>query len=197
MQKRRSKTSTIGSMSSPHYLFLSASAREPGIVGNTEWLAKEAARHLPAGTPQTWVHLAQEAIPPFVDIRHTAGTYPAPEGRMAQLLEATLQASHIVLVSPVYWFSLPTALKAYLDHWSGWLRVPDLAFKQRMAGKTLYIVSTGGERRKAQPSIDAAQLCAEFMGMQWGGALWGKGGAPDAVAQDHAAVAAAATFLAR
>lgn len=182
-------------MRNEHYLFLTASAREPHVVGNTEWLAREAARHLPDDVQQTWIHLAQEPIPAFVDVRHSAGNYPAPEGRMADLLQATLDASHLVLVCPVYWFSLPTAVKAYLDHWSGWLRVPGLDFKTRMAGKPLYLVSTGGERRKAQPSIDAAQLCAEFMAMPWGGALWGKGGAPDAVQADTAAVQAAAGFL--
>lgn len=183
-------------MSHDHYLFLTASAREPGVMGNTEWLARQAAHDLPAGTQQTWVHLAHEAIPPFVDVRHSAGTYPAPEGRMAELLEATLSATHLVLVCPVYWFSLPTAVKAYLDHWSGWLRVPGLDFKARMAGKALYLISTGGERRKAQPSIDAAALCAEFMGMQWGGAVWGKGGAPGAVQSDAEAVAAARALFA-
>ena len=43
--------------------------------------------------------------------------------------------------------------------------------------------------------IDSVQLCAQFMGMPWGGALWGKGGAPGAVAQDAEAVQAAARFL--
>lgn len=184
-------------MRNDHYLFLTASAREPHVIGNTEWLAREAARHLPDDVQQTWVHLAHEPIPAFIDVRHSASSYPAPEGRMADLLQATLDASHLVLVCPVYWFSLPTAVKAYLDHWSGWLRVPGLDFKARMAGKPLYLVSTGGERRKAQPSIDAAQLCAEFMAMPWGGALWGKGGAPDAVQADTDAVQAAAGFLQR
>lgn len=183
-------------MRQDHYLFLTASARQPHVVGNTEWLAREAARHLPDTVQQTWIQLAQEPIPAFVDVRHNApGTYPPPEGRMAELLQATLDATHLVLVCPVYWFSLPTAIKAYLDHWSGWLRVPGLDFKARMAGKPLYLVSTGGERRKAQPSIDAALLCAEFMAMPWGGALWGKGGAPDAVQADAEAVRAAAGFL--
>ena len=33
-----------------HVLFLVASARESGIVGNTEWLARQAAQALPADT---------------------------------------------------------------------------------------------------------------------------------------------------
>ena len=68
-------------MSAPHYLFLTTSTREPGHLGNTEWLARQAAAALPAGTEQTWHHLARMQLPPFVDQRHTTGTCtPARSG---------------------------------------------------------------------------------------------------------------------
>ena len=35
-------------MSTRHFLFLVASTREPGHLGNTEWLARQAAASLPA-----------------------------------------------------------------------------------------------------------------------------------------------------
>jgi len=89
----------------PHYLFLTTSTREPGIVGNTEWLARQAAAALPPGATQTWLSLARMDLPRFVDQRHTTGHYPAPEGDMQTLLDATLAADHIVFVAPVYWFS--------------------------------------------------------------------------------------------
>lgn len=182
-------------MSAPHYLFLTTSTREPGHTGNTEWLARQAANALPQATPQTWLHLAQMQLPPFVDLRHTVGTYPAPEGDLKTLLDATLAATHIVFVSPVYWFSIPSPLKTYLDHWSAWMRVPGLAFKEPMADKALLLITTSGDRAKAQPMIDSVALCAQFLHMRWGGALWGKGGPPGAVQADAQAVAAAATFL--
>lgn len=176
-------------------LFLTTSTREPGHVGNTEWLATQAAAALPAEAPRQWLHLARMALPPFVDLRHTVGHYDAPTGDLQTLLEATLAADEIVFVAPVYWFSIPAPLKTYLDHWSGWLRVPGLDFKARMAGKTLSLVTTSGDRAKAQPMIDSVALCAQFMGMPFRGALWGKGGAPGAVQADAAAVQAAASFL--
>ena len=113
------------------------------------------------------------------------------------LLDATLAASELVFVAPVYWYSLPSTLKRYLDHWSAWLRVPGLEFKARMAAKPLWLVTTSGDRVKAQPTIDSVRLCAEFMGMPWAGALWGKGGAPGAIEQDAQALAAADSFLLR
>lgn len=180
---------------SSHYLFLTTSTREPGIVGNTEWLARQAAAALPAHATQTWLQLARMELPRFVDQRHTAGSYPAPEGDMKTLLDATLAADHIVFVAPVYWFSIPAPLKTYLDHWSAWMRIPGLPFKEQMARKTLRLVTTSGDRAKAQPMIDSVQLCAQFLGMHWRGALWGKGGPPDAVQADATARADAAAFL--
>ncbi|GKT24449.1 NAD(P)H-dependent oxidoreductase [Acidovorax sp. SUPP3334] len=178
-----------------HTLFLTTSTREPGQVGNTEWLARQAAAALPADTAQTWLNLARMDLPPFVDQRHTSGQYPAPTGDMKTLLEATLAASDIVFVAPVYWYSIPSPLKTYLDHWSGWMRIPGQPFKEPMAAKTLRLITTSGDRAKAQPMIDSVQLCAQFLSMAWGGALWGKGGPPGAVQADAAAIAAAATFL--
>jgi hypothetical protein len=144
---------------------------------------------------QTWVHLAHEPIPAFIDVRHSASSYPAPEGRMADLLQATLDASHLVLVCPVYWFSLPTAVKAYLDHWSG-LRVPGLDFKARMAGKPLYLVSTGANAARPSPP-STRPSCAPNSWPCPGAGPVGKGGAPDAVQADTEAVQAAAGFLQR
>ena len=180
-----------------NFLFLTASTREPGHTGNTETLARAAANALPATAQQSWVPLAQCALPPFVDLRHTTGSYPAPEGDAAMLLAATLTATDIVFVSPVYWFSVPSPLKTYLDQWSAWMRVPGVDFKPRMADKRLWVIATSGDRDKAQPMFDSYRLCAEFLGMQWMGALWGKGGAPEAVMADVQALAAAKDFLMR
>ena len=184
-------------MSDParHFLFLTASTRVAGIVGNTEALARAAAEHLPPGAGQQWLRLADLALPPFVDRRHDLGSYPMPEGDARQLLDATLAATDLVLVAPVYWYSLPANVKLYLDHFSAWMRVPGLDFKARMAGRRLWLVTTSGDRAKAQPMMDSTRLCAEFLGMQWMGALWGKGGAPEAVRADEEALTQATRWF--
>lgn len=178
-----------------HFLFLNASTREPGHMGNSEALARRAAKQLPAGTQQSWLRLADLQMPPFVDLRHTAGSYPMPQGDMKVLLDATLAATDLVFVSPVYWFSIPSPLKIYLDHWSAWLRIPGVDFKEAMAGKKLWVIATSGNREKAQPMFDSYRLCAEFLGMRFMPPLWGKGGPPDAVLADEAALAGAAGFF--
>ena len=169
------------------FLFIVASTREAGHLGNTEWLARYGSAALPDETRQTWLYLRDFELPAFVDRRHTTGTYPAPLGDGATLLDATLSASDLVFVAPVYWYSMPSPLKLYLDQWSGWMRVPELDFKGKMAQKSLSLVSTSGNREKSQPMMESVRLCAEFMGMRWGGSVWGKGGPPAAVESDQAA----------
>lgn len=189
----------IGMSNTRQFLFLVASAREAGHVGNTEWLARQAAAALPVNTPQQWLHLARMNLAPFTDLRHTSGQYPMPEGDLKTLLDATMAATDIVLVAPVYWYSLPSTVKTYLDHWSGWLRIPGVPFKEQMTKKTLRLITTSGDRAKAQPTMDSVRLCAAFFPMAWGGAggpvLWGKGGPPGAVEADAQAVTAAESFL--
>ena len=180
-----------------HVLFLLSASREAGHIGNTETLARRAAARLPADTRQTWLPLSQLQLPPFVDVRHTVGSYAPPEGDLKTALDALLDCSDLVVVAPVYWFSLPAPLKLLLDHWSGFLRVPGLDFKARMAGKRFWAISTSGHRGRAQPMLDSLALCAEFMGMAWQPPLWGQGGAPGAVLADAAALAEAERFFLR
>ncbi len=178
-------------MSARHFLFIVSSARVPGALGNTEWLAREAARHLPAGATATWLHLNGLELADFEDRRHDVGTYPMPTGDTAHALHATLDASDLVFVTPLYWYSFPNRLKRYLDHWSAWMRVDGLDFKARMQGKRVWAITTSGNREKTQPMFDSLKLCAEFLAMRWQTPLWGQGGAPGAIEQDTAAIAAA------
>jgi putative NADPH-quinone reductase len=176
------------------HLFIVASTREEGHLGNTEWLARRAATAAPADQQQ-WLHLARLNLPSFIDLRHTAGQYPMPTGDLKTLLDATLACDTLVLVAPVYWYSFPANLKIYLDHWSAFMRIPGVDFKGEMAKKALQLITTSGDRAKAQPMIDSTELCAKFLSMRWGGVLWGKGGPPKAVESDAAAIEAAKTFL--
>ena len=178
-----------------HFLFIVSSARVPGAVGNTEWLAREAARHLPAGATSTWLHLNGLELADFDDRRHDVGTYPMPSGDTQRLLDATLAATDLVFVTPLYWYSFPNRLKRYLDHWSAWMRVDGLAFKDRMRDKRVWAITTSGDRAKTQPMFDSLKLCAEFLAMQWQPPLWGLGGAPGAVQKDATAIAAAANYF--
>jgi NAD(P)H-dependent FMN reductase len=182
-------------MTARHFLFIVSSARIPGALGNTEWLAREAGRHLPAGATAAWTHLNGLDVADFEDRRHDVGSYPMPTGDTLRLLDATLEATDLVFVTPLYWYSFPNRLKRYLDHWSAWMRVDGLPFKERMKGKRVWAITTSGNREKTQPMFDSLRLCAQFLSMAWQPPLWGQGGAPGAVQQDTAAIAAAANYF--
>jgi multimeric flavodoxin WrbA len=177
------------------YLFLLGSAR---TGGNTEELARRAAMGLPADAEQEWLRLSEVPLPTFEDIRHTgSGNYPEPDGNARRLLDATLSATDLVIASPLYWYSVSTSTKLYLDHWSGWFRVPGLDFRRRMAGRTMWAVTAlSSERSKADPLIGTLRNTAEFMGMNWGGALLGNGSAPGQVLTDGEALAESERFFA-
>lgn len=181
-----------------HFLFLLASGRRDG---NSEALARRAAAQLPAGTTQTWLRLDEHPLPPFADLRHTssASWLPTVDGDARRLLEATLAATDLVFVAPVYWYSLPASAKLYLDHWTAWLRAPGWDFKARMAGKSLWAVSalSDSDPALAAPLTETLRLTAGYMQMEWRGALLGEGNRPGDVHQDARASAAAAEFFPR
>lgn len=175
------------------FLFLLSSTRRQG---NSELLARRAATLLPPDVEQRWLSLLDYPLPDFVDLRHANDTYPAPTGHAQLLLDATLAATDLVLVTPLYWYSLSVPAKLYLDYWSAWLRVPGVEFKARMAHKTLWaVVASSGTAAEAEPLQRMLQLSADYMHMRWGGLLLGNGSRPGDVLHDAAALAQAQRFF--
>lgn len=179
------------------FLFLVASSRRRG---NTEQLARHAAARLPGQVAQEWINLADAPLPAFADLRHATAEAWAPniEGHARRLLEATLAATDLVMVTPVYWYSLPAAAKLYLDHWSAWLRAPGWDFQARMKDRTLWgiSVSSDPDANFAEPLKQSLCLTAGYMEMRWGGFLLGYGNRPGDVLNDANSLAAADRFFA-
>jgi NAD(P)H-dependent FMN reductase len=174
------------------FFFLLCSTRR---LGNSEQLAYCAAHPLTAKTKQRWLHLRDYSLPEFVDMRHH-GSFPAPTGNVHILLEATLEATDLVLAAPLLWYSLPAAAKHYLDYWYAWLRTPSLQFKEKMKGKTLWaIIVSSGSQADSAPLEASLKLTAQAMGMHWGGLLFGTGSRPNDIQQDAKALQAARTFF--
>jgi len=177
-------------------LFLLSSSRRDG---NAELLARRAASLVPEQVEQQWINLSAAGLPTFVDLRHDSieAWQPKVDDAAVPLLEATLAATDIVMVAPVYWYSLPTAAKLYLDHWTLWLRAPGWDFRAKMAGKRLWAISVASERdpRFAEPLLHSLQLTADYMKMPWGGFLLGFGNRPGDVLEDAQSVEAADRFF--
>jgi multimeric flavodoxin WrbA len=184
-------------MSERRFLFLVASARREG---NTETLARKAAASLPSDVKRQWIHLDETPLPRFEDIRHHGGKnnqYPDPEGNERLLLDETLSATDIVFVTPLYWYSLPSSAKLYMDYWSAWLRVPGVDFKKQMAGKKMWAVCVLADEdpKRAELLLTTLRHSAEYMGMEWGGELIGNGSKPGDVLNDTRAMEAAEHFF--
>jgi len=178
------------------FTFLLSSAR---AGGNTELLTRKAAEQLAPQHEQVWLNLSALPLSPFEDIRHSVGVYPQPEGNEKILFDATLDATDLVFAVPLYWYSVPTSAKHYLDYWSGWLRVPDADFRARMAGKTLWVVCVLSEEDQSQanPLIQMLENTAGYLKMRFGGVLLGYGSRPGDISADQTALANATTFFSR
>ncbi|MFG2982219.1 flavodoxin family protein [Streptomyces sp. NPDC048258] len=177
------------------FLFVLGSSRPDG---NTEILARAAAEQLPAGVAQRWVDLAALPLPDFEDGRHETGSRPVDENEEL-LRRATLEATDIVIASPLYWYSLSAHTKRYLDYWSGWLSVPGSDFKQRMAGRTLWGVTVMADRDEvvADGLTTTLNHTAAYLRMRFGGVLLGNGTRPGHVRNDERAAIRAKTFFER
>ncbi|MGW6545798.1 flavodoxin family protein [Streptomyces massasporeus] len=178
------------------FLFVLGSAR---TEGNSELLARRAAEQLPPDVEQEWIDLTELPVPDFEDLRHDSDHVRPTEGNVARLLDATLAATDIVIVSPLYWYSVSAQTKRYLDYWSGWLRTPGLDFKATLAGRTLWGVTALAHTQEvvADPLVGTLHNSAAYMGMRFGGVLLGNGSKPGDVLSDDAALTRAKTFFER
>ena len=178
------------------YLFILGSARPNG---NTELLARLAARSLPEDADQRWLSLLHDPLPLFEDIRHhETRKYTVANQTEQKYLDATLAASDIVIASPVYWYSLSASSKLYLDHWSAWMRLPEIDFRKCMADKKLWGVTVLSDEALlgVQPLIETLRLSADYMDMQFGGVLLGYGNRPGDILNDPPSLERAEKFFA-
>ncbi|MGA5165590.1 MULTISPECIES: flavodoxin family protein [Streptomyces] len=175
------------------FLFVLGSSRADG---NTELLARTAAAQLPAGTPQRWVDLNTLPLPDFQDGRHETDDWPVGEAE-EELRRATLEATDIVLATPLYWYTVSAQTKRYLDYWSGWLTAPGSDFKRRMAGRTLWgvTVMADDDESVADGLVTTLNNSAAYLRMRFGGVLLGSGSRPGQVRDDERAMIRAKTFF--
>ena len=179
------------------FLFILGSARPNG---NTELLARLAARSLSEDAEQIWLNLLHDPLPLFEDIRHhETRKYTVANDTEQMYIDATLAATDIVIASPVYWYSLSASSKLYLDHWSAWMRLPDLNFRDRMTGKRLWgiTVLSDEDLLGVQPLIETLRLSADYMVMEWGGVLMGYGNRPGDILNDRSSLERAEKFFVR
>ncbi|MFF3500485.1 flavodoxin family protein [Streptomyces sp. NPDC003247] len=157
------------------FAFMLGSPR-PG--GASERLARRAAEGLPPRAERSWLSLSGLPLPGAEGLGPASSApaedgCPGAAGHEKLLLDATLEHTDIVVVSPLYWYSVTAQAKLYLDYWARWMSSPELGFRTRMGGKTLWAVSTfaRGQVHDAEPLVGMLRRTARYLDMAWGGAL--------------------------
>jgi multimeric flavodoxin WrbA len=99
------------------------------------------------------------------------------------LAHAMTKARVIVFASPVYWYSMSAQMKAFFD------RLTDLtethkAWGKSLAGKTAFLVATGGAPAPHPAFEPPFAETAHYFDMHWGGALYQQRAARDCAVID-------------
>jgi hypothetical protein len=132
---RRAGRKTL-SRGTRRFLFLQGCAR---AQGNAQAVARLAASILPIAA-QDWRDQTAPALEPFADLRQGGPCYAPTVGVARVLAEAILAANDIFRAAPQSSFGRPAPSKLSLDHWSHWMRVPELGFKAAMAAKRMWLM---------------------------------------------------------
>ena len=78
------------------------------------------------------------------------------------------QASHIILATPVYWYTVSAQLKTFIDRWSDLLTIrKDLG--RKLKGKKLILVSCGSWEEPGEGFELPVKQTAEYMHMTFAG----------------------------
>ncbi len=111
--------------------------------------------------------------------------------------ERTIEATDLVFVTPLYWYSVSGSVKNYLDWWSRWLFEYKPSFCTSMAGKRVWAVTVhAGDDADATPLIETLQRSAAYLAMTWSGALLAYANRPGQIFEDPAVLARAERFFA-
>jgi multimeric flavodoxin WrbA len=88
------------------------------------------------------------------------------------LMKRVLECDHIIVGSPVYWYSVSPPVKVFLDRITDYLDIPELLDDgRRLRGKTGHIVCTSIYDSAPQSFVGALTATFEYLGMQVGGML--------------------------
>jgi multimeric flavodoxin WrbA len=158
--------------------------------GNTEILTEQAIK----GLEVERIYLRDHFIQPIEDLRHTADGFHEINDEYNSIIDRMLQHDILIFSTPIYWFSMSSYMKTFIDRWSQTMRdskYPD--FKDRMIDKKAYVIAVGGDtpKLKGLPLIQQFHYIFSFIGTQFEGYILGKGNKPGDILQDKEALFAA------
>lgn len=140
--------------------------------GNTEYLAEAALEPWHECTIER-IYLKNYWIEPIIDKRHLSGFSKISDDYEAVCLKV-MSADIIIFATPIYWYSMSTQTKTFIDRFTDTLRHPSLDLKACMKNKHLYVVCTGANPNEeiTRPMLDTFKLIANYFDMTFMGSLW-------------------------
>lgn len=165
-------------------LVLHGSSRDGG---NTEELTNLALE----GIPHTQIVLREKNIKSIHDQRHDPEGFAPVADDYDEVVEAVLAHDTLIFSTPIYWYGMSGHMKNFVDRWSQSLRDKRYAFKDELAKKHAYVITTGGDqpRLKGLPLIQQFQYIFGFVGMSFDGYIIGEGNKPHDILHDKRALA--------
>ncbi|MBM7096194.1 flavodoxin family protein [Bacillus sp. H-16] len=160
--------------------------------GNSERLAKEITK----GLETEEVVLREKRVLDIVDRRHGSDGFERMCDDYYDVLGRMLTHETIMFVTPLYWYGMSGTMKRFIDRWSESLRDERMNFREKMKGKRMYVVVSGGDdpKQKALPLILQFQHIFAFFGAQFEGYVIGNGNKPGDIAKDQLAKNEAASL---
>ncbi len=155
--------------------------------GNSASLAKLVVE----GLDYQWIDLTQYRFAPVRDVRHNGGQIDGYLDDYPDIIDRVLESDSVLLVSPVYWYSVSASMKAFIDHWSETLRDKNYRdFKEKMAQIEFRLILVGGDcpKIKARPCMHQIEYSLEFLGARLEDYLIGTANAPGDILKDTYAI---------
>jgi multimeric flavodoxin WrbA len=140
-----------------HAIALFGSSRRNGNTGHLM-------DHIAAKLGIEVVDLGQLRISPYDYEHRNRGDDFEP------LMRRILDFDHIIVASPVYWYSVSPPVKVFLDRISDYLDIPELLTEgRRLRGKVGHIVCTSVFDTAPVPFVGALKETFKYLGMRFGG----------------------------
>lgn len=162
--------------------------------GNTERLTEQAIE----GFHAERIYLRDHNIQSIEDMRHSQDGFQEKNDDYNSIIDRILSHNILIFSTPIYWYSMSGIMKNFIDRWSQTMRDPKYPnFKKEMAKKKAFVIAVGGDNPtiKGLPMIQQFQHIFDFMGIDFGGYIIGRGNQPGEVTNDKEAFFAASQLL--
>ncbi len=95
-------------------------------------------------------------------------TYPEGDQFLEVITHWVLPHEHILLATPIYWYTMSARLKKFMDRLSD-LLMSDKHLGRRLRGKTLSVLSVSNDDDPPPHFSEPFRLTADYLGMTYGG----------------------------